>query len=617
MKRIFTILILISISISIYSQTEIKLSEKTIVIDNQKFYLHEVLKNQTFFSICRAYGVSQKDVAKANKLYSPSDINFGTILKIPIVNKEEQNSPDFIFHKVNSGDTLYALSKRYNVSIEDILKHNPNVKYGIKLDEIIKIPNIKKGNFDYEDDNIYYYTVETDNTLFSISQRFGVSIKQLIIFNPVTINGLKAGQVLKIPKTNNGVSEILPVLHKDSSEAISYDHLYFVDDGILPCSDYNYDKNTSFNIILLLPLFLEDNLLKLNRYRRNSDKKHKMFYKNTQNFIEIYEGILLALQKLKTQGLSVNITVYDTKKDSKIVKDIMENLNYPNIDLIIGPVYSKNINIVANYAKTHHVNLVSPLSQNNTLINNNPFVFQVIPSNEMRIKKTSEVFKKLNNKSFVIIHNGTEKEKKLIDIYKEKLCSPVLFQEISKGISLKTVDYSIGGVERVEDALSVGVENIVIIPSTEEVFVTQAINQLDTLTTNYNIKLIGSSKWEHFQSINLENLKKLSFQYVSPSFIDYSDKYVDMFVKEYRLTYKTEPSVYSFEGYDIMYYFANALRKYGRHFQFCLSSEIAIPNKHGLIFDFNFERTSKYGGFENTEIFILEYDDNFRLKEAK
>jgi len=613
MKHIFSIIIFIIIPFINYSQTEVKISDKTIVVNNQKYYLHQVQKGQTFYSICKAYGVSQKDVAKTNNLYSPSDIKVGDTIKIPIINKNEINSPDFIYHKVEKGQTLYSISKKYNLSLEDIIKHNPNAKYGIKADEIIKIPNVKKGNFDYEDKNVYYYTVEKGNTLFSISQKFKIPIKQIIIFNPTTKDGIKTGQVLKIPKTNYDISERLPVTNKDSVITPSYEHLYFTDEDITPCSEFSYNKTKSFNVVLMLPLFLDDNLNKIRRYKNEKDK---MFYRNTQNFIEIYEGLLLGLQKLKTEGLSIKLSVYDTKKDIKTVKGIMDNLNYSNVDLIIGPVYSKNIKIVSQYAKRYHINLISPLSQNKELISNNPFVYQVIPSNTMRIKKTSDEFAKLQNTNFLIIHNGTKKEKQLIDVYKEKLSNSFSFQENTNAISLKTIDYSIGGLERIEDALSVGIENVVILPSNEEVFITQAMNQLDTLTKRYNIKLVGSPKWEHFQSINLKNLKTLSFQYLSPTFIDYSDNNVNKFIKQYRETYRTEPSTYSFEGYDIIYYFANALRKYGRHFQFCLSPSDALPNKHGLIFDFDFMRTNSNGGFENNGTFFLEYDDNFRLHEV-
>ncbi|MCF6364635.1 MAG: LysM peptidoglycan-binding domain-containing protein [Bacteroidales bacterium] len=610
MKRIIGIFIFLSIFELSFSQTEIKKSDETAIINNQKYYLHKVEAGQTLYSICKAYNVSQKDVAKANNILT-SSIKIGQILKMPIVNKEEKDSPDFIFHKVTAGETLYALSKKYNVSVEDIIMHNVDAKYGIKTDQVLKIPNIKKGNFDYEDENIYYYTVEKGNTLFSISQKFGMPIRQIVLFNPETKNGLKAGQTLKIPKTNYDISERLPI--NNDTEIQIYEHLYFEEEGITPCNKFVYNKTMSFNIVLLLPLHLDRNVYYISNYK---DEKDKMFYKNTKVFFELYEGILLALQTLKKQGLSINLSVYDTKNDSKTVNDIMKSLNYNDVDLIIGPVYSANVKIATNYAKNNRINLISPLSQNIDLIKNNPFVYQVVPSTEMRIKKTSDMFGRMHDTSIVMIHNGTEKEKKLINIYKNKLVQSSSFQETTNAISLKTVNYNKGGEETIEDALSVGVQNVIVIPSDEEVFITQVVDKLNLLSETYDIKLVGSPNWESFQNINLKHLKDLSFHYISPVFRNYSNPEVKKFVAEYRTTFETEPSIYSFEGYDIMYYFANALRKYGRHFQFCLSPGDAIPDKNGIVFDFDFVRTNKNGGFENNGMFILEYSENFQKQKT-
>ncbi len=612
MKKVIGIIIFLTIYFISFSQVEIKKSEETIVVNNQKYYLHKVEAGQTFYSICKAYNVSQRDVAKANLLYSP-DIKVGMILKIPIVIKEEINSPDFYFHKVLKGETLFALSKKYNVSIEDIIKHNPDAKYGIKTDQILKIPNIKKGNFDYEDDNIFYYTVESGNTLFSISQKFGVSMELIIKFNPdlEDTETLASGQLLKIPKKNHDIPEDISI---DSTENKSYEHLYFEDENIVPCSRFIYDKSLTFNIVVLLPFFLDDNLKKISSYR---DSKDKMFIKKTKNFYELYEGMFLALQKLKRQGLNINLSVFDTKNDAKTVKDIMDGLNYPEVDLIIGPVYTENVRIASHYAKLNHVNLVSPLSKNIDLISNNPFIFQVIPSKEMQIRQTSEMLEKAQDSSIIIVHNGTEQEIKAIEIYKEKLLKSFYNTEQNNSTSIKVINFNTGGEKNIEDALSVEDENVVIIPSNEEVFITRVIDRLDSVTDVYKIKLLGSPKWKNYQSINFHNLQSMSFQYISPIFKDYTNPELKDFLMNYRSAYETEPSDYSYEGYDILYYFANALRKYGRHFQFCLSSADILPNRYGIVLDFDFKRNNENGGFENNGIFILKYDENYRLINAK
>lgn len=612
MKKIISLFILLFFCYSAFSQVEVIKSDETIVIDNKKYYVHKVELGQTLFSICKAYNVTQKDVAKTNNLYS-SSLNAGQILNIPFVDIDEDKFPEFYQHKVSKGETLFSLAKKYELSINDIIKHNPEARYGIKTDQILKIPNINKD--ENKDGRIYYYTVEKGNTLFSISQKFGISINQIISLNPETENGLKTGQILKIPKSDSDISEII-IVKNDSlnNENNDYSNLYFEDENITPCNKFEYDKTMTFNIVLMLPLFLNRNIYYLGNYK---DEKDQMFFKNSQRFIEIYEGMLIALNKLKSQGLSINLDVYDTENDGIKVKEIMEGLNYLEIDLIIGPVYSGNVKVASYYAKEHHINLISPLSQNKNLISDNPFVYQVVPSKEIRIKKASDIFSGLRDTSILIIHNDTETEKELIEVYKSKLVNSFSLIDQTNELNLKIINFSTGGEESVEDALTVGLENIIIIPSDDEVFVTQVIDKLYTLSENYQIRLIGSPVWESFQNINLDQLISMSFQYISSIFINYNEHDVKEFISEYRAIYKTEPSMFSFQGYDIMYYFANTLRKYGRHFQFCLSPTDLFPNKKGIVFDFNFARKNENGGFENKGTFILEYNKEFQLKEAE
>ena len=68
--------------------------------------------------------------------------------------------------------------------------------------------------------------------------------------------------------------------------------------------------------------------------------------------------------------------------------------------------------------------------------------------------------------------------------------------------------------ESIEDALSVGLENVIIIPSDDEAFVTQVIDKLYALSENYQIELIGSPSWESFQNINLDQLQSMFVKYL-------------------------------------------------------------------------------------------------------
>ncbi len=625
MKKTILILIFISGILQIgYSQVPVKISEQTINLNGKKYYLHKVESGQTLYSVSKAYKADLEEIKKINKL-TDNEIKTGQLLKIPYskINKEEDSSPDFFYHKVKQGETLFSLSQKYYVTVEDIIETNPEVKYGLKAGQILKIQNIFKKNRE-EQKTYFFYTVKPDDTLFSLSRKYNLTVDDLIRLNPDAENGIKVGQKLKIPKKSKQDNTI-PDNYSDNTDTVETvvqkglnDPLYFTEEGITPCNQYSYSEDESFNVVLLLPLFLEKNLQYISKYNKEKDP---MFYKNTKRFTELYEGILLALDKIRKQGLSVNLRVFDTENDSLKVKNIMASLNYPNVDLIIGPVYSKNIRIASKYAKEHRVNLISPLSKNISLLENNPFVFQAVPSINAETDKVAEILRKHHSDStnIILVYDGSEHQQKIINRFKQKFSSgdtmhlltdTSVFKIIKYDADIKMMDEEQSKINR---ALKKEFINVVYIPSDNEVFVIQVIDKLYAANDSMHIEIIGSDNWINFQNINSATFNKLSFNFISPFYVNYNSSEVKNFIKIYRETYETEPSFFAFQAYDITCYFLNSLRKYGRIFQFCLSPEDHFPNPHGLIYNFNFERINPNSGFENKDVFILKFNDSFQL----
>ncbi len=627
MKKLFTFILVLSVFTINFAQVPVKVSDEIVNLSGKKYYLHKTEKGQTLYSVSKAYNVSTEEIKKANKL-SSDEIKAGQILKIPFKEiKKEDHSPDYFYHKVKKGETLFSLSQKYFVKIEDIIKTNPDTKYGLREGEILKIPNSFKKNKVTDNDKYIIYIVEQGNTLYSISRKFNTTVEEIIKLNPSAENEIKTGQKLKIPKTNNTdenktvVSDIIINENTASLNKGLNDPLYFTEVGITPCNQYQYIKGTSFNVVLLLPLFINKNISYLSKY---SKEKDPMFYKNTRRFTEYYEGFLLASEKLKKQGLSFNLKVYDTQNDSLRVKTIMNSLNYPNIDLIIGPVYSKNIKIASRYASQHHINLISPLSKNIRLITKNPFVFLTAPSKKATVTKLAEILRNhTDSTNLILVYDGSPEQFELINTFKAKytendtlnhLTDSSIFKIIKYNSDIKMMDIE---QEKINKALKPKFKNIVFIPSNNEVFVTQVIDKFYAEADIFKIEIIGFDNWINYQNINSSILNKISFSFLSPTYVNYDSPEVKEFIKKYRLTYQTEPSDFSFRAYDLSYYFLNTLRKYGRIFQFCLNPNDLFPGNKGLIQKFDFERINTNSGFENKEVFLLQFDETLRLKEKE
>lgn len=118
-------------------------------IDGQQYYFHAVLQGQTLFSIARAYEVSQEAILHENPDIRDG-LRYNQIIRIPVqseaVQTEDMLDEDpatddgFITHKVKRRETLFGLSRQYDVSIDDILQHNPESREGLKIGQLLRIP---------------------------------------------------------------------------------------------------------------------------------------------------------------------------------------------------------------------------------------------------------------------------------------------------------------------------------------------------------------------------------------------------------------------------------------------------------------------------------------------
>lgn len=620
MKKIILFLLII-LPTAIFGQQKITKSETTIVILGKKYYVHTVKKGETLYSISKAYDVPQKQVMLINQ-EEVVNLLAGDILKIPASRDVEHSSEydiTFINHTVEKKQSLYSIAQAYNVTQEEIFEYNPKAKDGVKKGDILKIPIKKFKELKGEDEFFIYYQVKEGDTFEKLAGEYNTTVAQLKLVNPKISDQPKQGNIILIPKKEFTEADFL-FLQGDTTlipDLIDFDPLYFDDPSCEPCSEFVYKEEKIFKVAYLLPLFLDDNLSK-SEYLVQSPKKGS-FYWITEKFFEFYEGSLLAINDLRERGLSVDIYVYDTKKDSATIASIIQKPELKNMDLIIGPLYSDNLQQVSDFAKENRVNVISPFSQKSETLAENPFIFQVVPSKNTIVANEAEFFSKYIDSNLVVIHNGTIEEEEYIDIFKQKLANELLLETDTDRIFFKEINFVETGTSGVADALKKDTNNVVIIFSTDEIFMGKIINFLyaTSIDEEKNITVYGMPEWELSSNFKLEYLKKLKIHYPTYSHIDYSDFQTKDFIGDYRETFNAEPTVYSFHGYDVSYYFFSALKRYGKFFQFCLSPADLEPNRYGMFLNFDFVRIDKYSGFENNAVFILHYDEELNLKKVE
>ena len=190
-----------------------------------------VQRGDTLWSIAKKFNTNVNDLKKANNLVN-NTLYVGQNLVVPDYYTAEDTNITYI---VKRGDTLYSIATQYGVSVNDLRNYNNLTSDLLSIGQQIKIPSSQTVITPSEDDIINEpntYIVQLGDTLYSISRKFNVPINDIKIANNLTNDILRVGQMLQIPTSNISTNNIIVYTVKkgDSLYAIAREYNTTVDD---------------------------------------------------------------------------------------------------------------------------------------------------------------------------------------------------------------------------------------------------------------------------------------------------------------------------------------------------------------------------------------------------
>lgn len=636
-------------SVSSFAQEEVVIerSVNKVILEGKVYYIHVVKPGQTLFSIGRAYSISQKEIAVENP-GAISGIRIGQTLKIPVepsiedeIDTSESVKKDGrkLTHKVKRGDTFYSISRKHGISQEDLEKANPLVNMNdLRPGQRLNIPKPKVEKEvqiiepAFNEEGYAYHKVKRKETLYSIALFYEVSVQTIKNANPeLGWGGPKAGQVIRIP-----LSQVVdqPESARDTLSVDSF--LYTPGDTAMEAYYYedlmddHDNRRRTYQIAYFIPFdFREpeplDSLIKdvksisrqnriIERYRREQKEPQSV------NFLEFFQGSLLAIDSMQQRGMKVEVRYYDTKKSMARMNEILEEPAMKDMDLIIGPFFDFNLEIASTFARRYKIPMVTPFYNEMNYLQDNPYLFQVTPSLDRAYHDVARLVasKYSYNILYVREADSLDREKNMLlqemildgfDDYRPE--EPVIFKEM-----VLTLEHS----NEILHSLSKDRKNLVVVPSKNEALASRIVQSLYFRLNEYDIELIASPYWTEFSSINYRYYHDLNLMFYSAFWLDYLDPRADAFLARYRDQYYAEPRSmtrkginYGIAGYDITLYFAEALRQYGP--RFILELDEYKPNL--ILNNYSFSRVSSAGGFENTEIGFYQFRPDMSINEIE
>lgn len=560
-------------------------------VQGDDIFYHTIERGQTVYAIATMYGVSEDDIYRLNP-GSDQGIKAGDTLRIPqrdVAVSPIETDENYTYHTIQQRETLYSLSIRYNVPATDIIRANPGLtvetfRYG----QTIRIPatplealpttEIKTVQKEIE------YEVQRKETLYRISRKFNISSAELIRHNPQLKDGLRAGMIIKIPvKTEEAVTETVAQPNEREVNALLSE----------PKPVERVDR---IRVALLLPFTTKDTHV-------------------IPRYVEYYEGLLMAVDSLRKTGCSLDLSVFDTGDGTQRVNQILQEEALKNVNLIIGAVQNDQIKLISDFTKEHSIKYVIPITSRNDDVLSNANIFQVNTPHSYLYAKAAQAGCDLfaNDNIILVKVPGQEENVDFIQAFKTEMAQ--------RNISYKEITHEgatfVADLEKVLDRE----RRNIILPTSDSL---EALNKIRSQarmlaetsangSLPYIINLFGYPRWQTYTQYALEDFYALNTYIYSHFYADHLSPEVQKFYSSYKNWYSkdlinTFPK-YGILGFDTGMFFFDALKKYGENFE----NNLDKINYKSIQTGLDFERVNNWGGFINTNVFIVQYRNDFTV----
>jgi hypothetical protein len=343
--------------------------------------------------------------------------------------------------------------------------------------------------------------------------------------------------------------------------------------------------------------------------------------KRNQIILDFYEGMKLAADTLNQQGAKISLRAYDTERDTKRLKSILETEELKNTDLIIGPFFPEENTILQEFSSRQKINVFSPFSTNSDAVRDNPFGFLFQPSTETLGKKSGEFLANypLKNKNCMVFYgpskkdsllaasftqSATEKGLRIISsrmIPKESvrnittiLATPTEFDEFKYPKEFTLKKDSIGGI---------------FVASDDPLLYTKVISGVET--RGDQVLVVGNENWLDNTVIPFEKYQSLPIVLTSPSYIFVKDPDYQAFLKKYIRVHGRVPSSNASMGYELMLLLGNQLKEHGVYFQEAFNQQNFIKGYLCEGYNFQFSRNNQLVPF------IRYQDDGMKVIDKR
>ena len=321
-----------------------------------------------------------------------------------------------------------------------------------------------------------------------------------------------------------------------------------------------------------------------------------------RRMVEYYRGVLMACDSLKKSGLSVDVHAWNTPEDCNI-KDVLKDPAAAKCDLIIGPLYSRQVRPLSEFVEAHDIKLLIPFSITAPALYTNQNIYQVYQNaNDFNTRSISAFISQFQDYHPVIIdcNDSTSKKGNFTFGLRRKL--------EERGLSYNLTNLK-SGEDAFYKAFSAEKRNVVVLNTGrhQELGVALAkLNGLRAVHPNLDICIFGYTEWLGYTRLYLEQFYRYNVYVPAPFYTNLSSTATQRLQQKYRWNFHADMQQmlprFALTGFDHAMFFLKGLDRMGKDYYGVAGQSSYAPVQTPL----RFERIGN-GGLRNRTLQLVHY----------
>jgi ABC-type branched-chain amino acid transport systems, periplasmic component len=588
-----------------YPQVPVTISRSQVTMNGKTYYAHIVLARQTIYGITKAYGVTEEDLYAANPMMAEEGLKSGTVIYIPVVSEHKAETSKPVTVKEKPAVKEEKPKKEEKPAVKEVKeKPAPKEQKPVVMDtKPAPTPNA---------DGFIEHTVKWFEDIYDVAKTYGVTAQEIMAANGLKSSRISKRQTLLIPATDKAreslqkklppVTEPEPVEEKPATvepvREVPVQEIPVQTENPFkeqPAAETKTEEEPSEGILDWLTGATGKGKAELALIL-----PFNAAGKTSETNMDFYSGVLMALRDLEKEGVKTTLNVFDLQAGIPSSFELGKN------DFILGPITSNDLTTILGVTGGQ-VPVVSPLDQR---------AGDLADTHEGLIQAPSSATSQYADLAAWAAEDCVRGDQIILVTEKSSNGSTapavgVREALLAAGTAFEGVSWTQGEGRSLPASLTARLTksgvNRIIVASEKETFVSDLVRNLGILLgRGYKIVLYAPSRVRTFETIDSSTYHQCFLHICSPYFADYDTENVRTFVRRYRALYRTEPSQFAFQGYDLTRYFANLVAKYGNRWTRALGQ----VNGSGIHTDFHFE-PARTGSYRNTAIRRIVYNTDY------